>query len=208
MRNVEKLAVSVLLAVASPALAEDWNAHFGGIPNDNLVTGEIGYSAVPKVGFHHAVSPSMTVGGAFAFDLGYYAPEGGTRFGIGLTAPIRIGLGNSGPWSMGLKLEPGLLIQFEGRTDLALLLNGGFNAGYRVNNQFIVGPGIDVLLGFNLTNQFFMALPILMGGALEFQPRPDIALTFDLKMGPWIQAGEFSDVGFGLKVAAGVAYKF
>lgn len=199
--------MTLLFGVSSPALAQDWNSHFGGIPSSNMLTGEIGYSAVPKVGLHHPISPDVTLGGAIGFDLGYYAPQNGTLFGLQLSAPIRIAI--SGQWSTAIKLEPGFLFQFEGAFGFNLLLNGGFNAGYRVNNQFIIGPGVDVLMGFRLTNGFGLALPILLGGALEFHARPDLALTFDMKFGPFIYANEFnSGAVFGLKVAAGIAYKF
>lgn len=209
MRAPALLAAALLAGASAPALAQDWNSHFGGIPGDNMITAEIGYSAVPKVGFHHPIAPDVTLGGAVGFDLGYYSPRGGTNFGLQLSAPIRIAISNGGQWSTGLKLEPGFLFQFEGAFGFNLLLNGGFNAGYRVNNQFIIGPGVDVLLGFRLTNGFAFYLPILIGGALEFHARPDLALTFDLKFGPFIVANEFaSDAVFGLKVAAGIAYKF
>lgn len=203
------VALLLLAAPAAPAFAQDWDALFGGVPSGNLVTGEIGYSSVPKVAFLAPLSRDIAMGGAMAFDLGYYHPQGGSDFGLSLTAPIRISTSDSGAWSTGLKLEPGFLFQFRGEFRFNLLLNVGFSAGYRVSNQFTIGPGIEVLLAFRLTDSFAVALPILLGGALEFHARPDLALTFDLKFGPWIYGNNFSSgADFGLKVAAGVAYKF
>jgi len=202
-----ELGIVALSLAASPALADDWNTHFGGIPNAGLITGEVGFSMVPKVAYHHPLSNSVTIGGAFAFDLGYYYPRGGTRFGIGLTAPIRISLADGAQWTTGLKLEPGFLFQFENRFAMALLLNAGFNAGYKVNSQFTIGPGVDIPLAFGLTPAFVFNFPILIGGALEFHPTQELAITFDMKFGPFIQASDFgSDAGFGMKIAAGVAY--
>lgn len=184
-----------------------WDAKFGGIPSGALLTGELGYTNLPKVGYHMGMGSNFELGGAFALDLGYYQTAG-INFGILLSVPMRIGLSRANKLSMAVGFEPGIGMHFRGEFQFSLLLNGSFNIGYQLNNQFTLGGGVDLPLAFRFTPSFLFAFPLLFGPVLEIHATPQLAITFDAKFGPWIGAGEGgSGVDFGLKMGFGVAYR-
>lgn len=187
----------------------DWDIKFGAIPRGGVFTGELGFSNMPKLTYQMGMSPTLSIGGSFAFDLGYYTPDGAVNPGLLLGVPIRLSLSNQNKLSMGLSFEPGILMYFRGEFRFGLLLNMGFNIGYAINNQFKIGGGIDLPMALQFTPGFGLILPILFGPVLEVHPTPQLAVFFDAKFGPWIGAGEAgSGVLFGLKLGVGIAYKF
>lgn len=186
----------------------DWDAKFGGIPRGATFTGELGFSNMPKLGYHMGLSPTFEIGGAFAFDLGYYSPDAAVTAGILLSVPMRLSLSNQNRLSMALLFEPGIAMQFANQFLFGLMMNAGFNAGYSINNQFKIGGGIDLPIALVFTPDFALVLPILFGPVLEIHANPQLAITFDAKFGPHIVAADFGRTGFGMKLNVGLAYRF
>lgn len=185
-----------------------WDALFAGPPRGGMLHGEIGFSGLPKVAYHMGMSNDLSIGGSFAFDYAYFAPRAAFSAGLLLQAPIRYRIHESGQLSFGLRADPGVGMFFPGGGFVfGLLLNMAFNVGYAVNNQIIVGGGVDMPLAIRISDGGAgLVWPILFGPMFEMHVTPSVALTADLKFGPWID----SDVGaiFGLKFLVGVAYRF
>lgn len=182
-----------------------WDALFAGPPRGSMLHGEIGFSGLPKVAYHMGMSADLSVGVSFAFDYAYFAPRLAFTPGILLQVPIRYRLHESGQFSVGLKAEPGIGFYFSPFV-FDLLLNVGVNFGYAVNNQIIVGGGVDMPIGIGINdNGASLAWPLMFGPMFEMHITPAVALTADLKLGPWLSTGGTT---FALKFLVGVAYRF
>lgn len=204
------LAAALGVALApSASEAQGWNAKFGGLPGRDYVQAELGYSAVPKVAYMFGVSNNLSIGPAFAFDLGYYQTQG-TQPGLGFSAPIRFGLLRSGNKSLGLTFEPGLGLGFPQfrDTEFSLLLNVGGNFGVEVAPNVTIGGGVDLPIALLLSPSFVFVMPILFGPVIEYRAIDELSILFDMKLGPHVSFGDGSRVIFGLKLAAGIAYRF
>jgi hypothetical protein len=205
------LAAALGVALApSASEAQGWNAKFGGLPGRDYIQAELGYSNVPKVAYMFGISNNLSIGPAFAFDLGYYQTRG-TQPGLGFSAPIRFGLLRSGNKSLGLTFEPGLALSFPqfGDTGIALLLNVGGNFGVEVAPNVTIGGGVDLPIALGLSPGFAFIMPILFGPVIEYRAIDDLSILFDMKLGPHVTFGDGgSAVVFGLKLAAGIAYRF
>ncbi|MFO0725280.1 MAG: hypothetical protein U1E65_15970 [Myxococcota bacterium] len=203
------LALSPTAAMAQEGAA--WDAKFGAIPRSPIFMGELGYSNIPKLTYSIGVAENFAIGPAFTFDLAYYGTRGGITPGLMFSAPMRISLARQGNMSVGLNLEPGLALRFPngGDVQFGLLLNAGANIGFKIAPQVVLGGGVDLLLGMIFTPNFAFVIPIFFGPVLEFHATPQVAITFDMKLGPHITAGDGgSFTMFGIRVNAGVAYHF
>ena len=202
-------ALAITLAPGQASAQASWNAKFGAIPTGSYLTGELGYSAVPKASYMFGLSEKLALGPAFAFDLGYYQTRV-TNPGLTFSLPIRLSALRSGNRSLGINFEPGIYLVFPqfGGTGVALMLNVGGNFGVEVAPGVTVGGGVDLPIALGLSPQFSFILPILFGPIVEYRVVPELALTFEMKLGPHIAFGDgFSTVNLGLKLAAGVAYR-
>lgn len=184
-----------------------WDALFAGPPRGGMLHGEIGFSGLPKVAYHMGMSNNLSVGGSFAFDYAYFAPQAAFTPAILLQAPIRFRLHESGQLSFGLRADPGVGFIFGNVFTFGLLLNMAFNVGYAVNNQIIVGGGVDMPIAIRISDGGSgLVWPLLFGPMFEMHVTPAVALTADLKFGPWIDSA--AGAIFGLKFLVGVAYRF
>lgn len=197
------------------ALAQEgaaWDAKFGQIPRGAMFLGELGYSNIPKLTYSIGVAENFAIGPAFTFDLAYYTTRGGITPGLSFSAPMRLSLVKQGNMSAALNLEPGIFLRFPngGDVQFGLLLNAGGVIGFKLAPQVFLGGGVDFLMALNFTPGFAFVLPLLFGPVFEYHATPNVAITFDMKLGPHITAS--SDFGsgtqFGIRVNAGVAYKF
>ncbi len=187
-----------------------WDALFGGIPRGALVQGELGFTGIPRAAYHMALSPQLSVGGMVSLDYGYYQTRG-TNFGVLFQAPIRFQLHQEGPFTVSVRGEPGFGFQFRGSTRFLLILAGSIQGGYAINNQITVGGGMEVPLMINIGDgPNFVVFPLLFGPMAEYHLTPSLALTADLKLGPWVVAGggSVNSSTFGLKILMGAAYRF
>jgi hypothetical protein len=184
-----------------------WDAKFAGI-SGNHFQAEIGFPGMPKVGYHLGLSDKLEIGGAFMLGLAYYAPDAAVTLGMYLSVPIRLALSRQNNLSMALLFEPGLAFYQFDPFRFGILLNAGFNVGYAVNQQFVIGGGIDFPLGISFTNGTYVAIPILFGPVIEIHPTPQLGVIFDAKFGPNIYAGSgASGTVFGMKIHVGIAYR-
>lgn len=190
-----------------------WDLKGGGIPTSGgLVEAALGFSGLPRLAYHHTLSPDLSIGGMVSFDYAYWAPSLAFASSLLLQAPIRFALNRSSSMSLGLRLDPGLGFRFAsdhgGPFAFGLLLNGGISVGFTVQNRFIVGGGIDVPMAISIPSSggtVNFVFPILIGPIFEFHVTPPLALTVDMKLGPHINSA--GGTIFGLLMMAGIAYR-
>jgi len=209
------LALAAALFIApSLAHAAPGSMMFGA-PKKQAIFGELGYSGIPRAGYITPVGPRLALGGEFFLDIGAFNSLGtgvpGTLTIAG-GVPVKILLSESQEILVGVGLTPGVGITvFRGDVDpnFALLLHSELNVGYKVNQQVIVGGGVNIPLTVSLGRASGAVIPILFGPAAEFKMTPELALTGELKMGPHIAAGDvFAVTTFGFKFQVGIAYSF
>ena len=181
---------------------------FGGVSEGPTLAGQMGYPGLPRAALHQGLSDSLSIGGAFTFDLGYYTPEPGLRGGMLLSAPLRLRVAHSSNLSAGMVFEPGLGFFFEPGFNFAVLANVRGNLGWHIGSNMILGGGLDLPVAVAV-DPFIFFFPILFGPVYEIHPIDNLAVTAELKFGPSIRVfNSFTDVSFGLKLAVGVAYRF
>ena len=212
--------VAALTATPALASAAPGSLQFG-VPKQQAIYGELGYSGIPRIGYMAPIGPRVAIGGEFILDIGLFNSLGTGVPGTVTIAgglPIRLLLTENEDIIVGAEFTPGLGVSIRefgfggfggGSTTLfTLLLHSGLDVGYKVNQQVIVGGGVDLPLSFFLGDFTQVAIPILFGPEVEFALTPEWSLTGDLKMGPHIIAGDFSRTDFGFKFQVGAAYSF
>ncbi|MCK6549410.1 hypothetical protein L6R52_26440 [Myxococcota bacterium] len=209
-------------AKAAPAGAEEpaldegplrgisWDLVAGGIPPTGaLVEGQLGFSGLPRLAYHHSVAPDFSLGASVAFDFAYWAPERAFKSSLLVQAPMRLALHATPSMNVGLKLEPGIGFFFGRPFTLGILANAGAVVGFRIEERMILGAGIDVPLMLWIPTEAdvdpFLTLPILLGPVFELHVTPPLALTLDFKMGPHLNTT--GGTTLGLKLMAGVAFR-
>jgi hypothetical protein len=190
-----------------------WDALFGGIPKSgNLVTAEIGFSQLPRVAYHHTLSNNLSIGGMFAFDYGYFAPDYSFNPALVFAAPIRWKVYEESKFNIGVRADPGISMDFDPFI-FGILLNIGASLGYQITDRVVLGGGIDLPMAIGIPTgdgDVNFSIPMLFGPMAEFHITPPLALTADFKMGPHIStsSGPFSSgTVFGLRALFGVAYR-
>lgn len=186
-----------------------WDLVAGGVPAEGaLAEASLGFSGLPRLGYHMSLSPVMSVGGVVSFDYAYWAPKAAFSGSLLIQGAIRYQLLRDGGLSIGLRAEPGIGLLFDqGGGDFAfgILLNVSGSAGFTLENRFIVGGGIDLPAALLISSRTAFVMPILVGPVFEFHVTPPLAITFDLKFGPWLNSA--GGTLFGLKMMAGIAYR-
>lgn len=181
-----------------------WNLMAGGIPSGGaLIEAALGFSGLPRVAYHYTMSPALSIGGMVSFDYAYWLPDAAFRAGLLLQAPIRMELMASDMLSIGLRADPGVGFAFDPGA-FSVLLNVGVNAGYTIENRMIVGGGLDVPMALFLQRNSVFVVPLLVGPIFEYHVTPPLALTADVKVGPYITT---RGTDFGFKLMAGIAYR-
>ena len=80
--------------------------------------------------------------------------------------------------------------------------------GIPIIRELALHAGIDLPLMFNFVPSFSVAIPVLLGGGLEYFITPDLSLNFRMRFGPSIQvATGFATVVLGVDVLLGVALR-
>jgi hypothetical protein len=157
------------------------------------------------------MSRAFDLGGKFTFNYGTETTFS-TLVGVNLQGLLRIGLLNSGIFSLALEAEPGLGFFFAGGGGLIIFLPFALEAGVHPV------PGLAVLLGLELRPQIgigfsggsLFSMPILLvNPGVEYAVTPDVLLTVRTGFGPGVLAlsGGGSGVGFSFRALVGAAIK-
>ncbi len=208
------------LLVTPTAQAIGWDSIAGGI-NGNQLQVELGFSSLPRVQFEHQLTRIFSIGAEASFDYGYWTPGLAVTPGVTLGMPMRLSLYNRGRATVGMRFEPGFLLQFYDPVQLGVMLGVGINAGGWVVHNFLIGGGLDMPIAVLIPNQAgnpayvyihlpinaaYAYFPLLFGPFFEFHPGNVFGLTFDVKLGPGIYSN--GTVTFALKALLGFAFHF
>lgn len=186
-----------------------WDILGGGVPTSGaLLQIEAGFSAVPRVSYHHSLRRGLSVGGLIGLDYGYFRPQEGFSEALLLAVPVRWTYQRGAPWTIGLRVEPGLLVGLQKPLNIGLVATAAAQVGYTLESRVIVGGGVEVPLLLNIRTggrETDLVLPLLAGPFAEFHVTPPLALTLDAKVGPHLST--VTGVKLGLKLMVGVAYR-
>jgi len=218
--------VCVLAAHGAPAFAEappataepaspvvrglSWDMLGGGVPQSGaLLQVEAGFSALPRVSYHHTLRRGFSIGGQVGLDYGYYRPQKGFLERVFFAAPIRWTVHRDSQWSVGFQAAPGVALGLFDGLDLGLMAALGGSFAYTLENRIIIGGGVELPMLLNIPTSdrrsVSWTVPILAGPLAEFHITPPLALTLDTKMGVLLDTA----VGarFAFKLMVGAAYR-
>jgi hypothetical protein len=209
--------VVVMLLVAGVASAQgqatvtnpagQWTVESGQTVGEgsNVIRGQVGWPGI-WADFIHGVDSTFDFGGRFGFNYGFQGLTNGSN-GVGLTfqALLRKQITEIGGFKLALTFDPGFLLYFpSGGTEAGITFPIGAQMGFPVAEKVVINASfsLPMFVIFSPGNFF---IPILFGGGVEYLLQPDLALTFDLKLGPTIATSGGS--AFTLYAMFGVAYK-
>jgi hypothetical protein len=218
MKRLSGLLVVAVLAAAAPARAQDtegggdghWSVLTGRTvgAGNNVLHPEVGWPGIGAT-FLHGSSSKFDIGGRFAFDYGSnvaFFVNPGLRF----QAVLRFTLLDTGFVSLALYTAPGIGLYFAGGGAFGILLPIGVQVGIHPSRLVAIALGfdIDLALGIGFQGGFAAGIPILFGPGVEFNATRDLAITFNLRLGPGIGvSGGGSGVGFAFRGLIGIALK-
>ena len=110
-----------------------------------------------------------------------------TDAGIKLQGLARLMLMDSGKYNLGLNFAPGFLIYFaHSRTLFGITIPVAAVFGIPVTPVVNIALGADIPFWFYTTQGGGAVIPILFGGGAEYFIDHNMAVTFNLRMGPTI----------------------
>lgn len=189
--------------------AVSWDMLAGGVPTSGaLVQVEAGFSGLPRAAYHYSLRRGLSVGGLVGFDYGLWRPTRTFGENLVLAAPVRWSILRDGAWSVGARVDPGVVLGFQGGFSFGLMAHLQAQAGYSLEHRVVLGGGLELPLLLAIPTRSgrstLFAAPLLVGPVAEFHLTPPLAITVDLKTGPYLATDE---VRWGLKLMAGVAYR-
>jgi hypothetical protein len=219
-RSIVSGFVVGLLLVSGTALAQEagysrgqgWSVLSGQtVGQGNVLTGQVGWPGV-SLGLLHGATSRFDIGGKFSFNYGREGIVTSTVPGIKFQAWLRLMLLQTSQLNVGLTFAPGPLFYFyDGYTDVGLALPLGLTLGLPVGSALMLNVGVDVPFYVLFGSGGGPVFPLLVGGGLEYFVDRNLAVTFNVRMGPSIGAYGYyvrrNDARFTLDATIGVAYR-
>ncbi len=206
------------LLVAAPAQAAPsgdaaWTLDSGKTvgADQTAIWGQVGFPGV-WAELVHGIDPLTEIGGKFAFDYGQEGVVNGCCIvGLDFQFLLRRNFFDNGKIWIAGTFQPGFILEFpSGATQFGLAFPLGVQFGFPVSPQLTFNGSFDLamyaIFGSGFRSGTF-ALPILFGGGVEYLMQPNVALTFQIKLGPTIFTAGGS-AQFTLYALVGIAYKF
>ncbi|MBM7114192.1 hypothetical protein [Archangium primigenium] len=211
-----------LLLVSGSALAQEggyrgqgWSVLSGQTVGQgrNTLVGQLGWPGL-SLGLLHGATPRFDIGGKLSFNYGYEGIVTSVVPGLKLQAWMKLALIQTSQVNVGLTFAPGPFFYFfDGFTNVGLALPVGLTLGLPVGSALMVNVGIDVPFYVTFGNGGGPAFPLLVGGGLEYFVSRELAVTFNVRMGPTL--GRYylynysvrRDARFTLDATIGVAYQ-
>lgn len=173
--------------------------------------------------FLAGVSDGVDLGARFGLQL--YAFESWVPVNIGQAVVpgmrfqflMRFKFVESGRFSLGLNVEPGMFFYFRlSAVQIGILLPASIQAGLAVSSALTITAGIEVPFfitfstgaGFPYDNRGHVEVPILAGAGIEYYIRSDLMLFGKAHFGPHINLGNLGGAGLGMDLKAGIGWKF
>jgi hypothetical protein len=221
-RSIVSGFVVGLLLVSGTALAQEagysrgqgWSVLSGQtVGQGNVLTGQVGWPGV-SLGLLHGATSRFDIGGKFSFNYGREGIVTSTVPGIKFQAWLRLMLLQTSQLNVGLTFAPGPLFYFydygyDVYTDVGLALPVSLTLGLPVGSALMLNIGIDVPFYVIFGDLGGPVFPLLVGGGLEYFVDRNLAVTFNVRMGPSIgSTGDFGrgSARFTLDATLGVAY--
>ena len=190
-----------------------------GAPTENLVFASTGYSGVLRGGYWMPLG-GFPIGLELILDVGLFNGTGSGIPGsvtLGVGAPMKFILMNTDMFIWNVTATPGLGVSFVDGIEVneqtvdgfeiplleettlslfALMLHASSNFGYKLNEDFIIGGGLDIPMTFLFGSAFVFVFPILIGPTAEYQITDAIAVSAAVKFGPHISTGDTASSGY------------
>ena len=180
--------------------------------DQTVVWGQVGFPDAPSVQLVHGIDALTEIGGKISLDYGDHGViDGCCHVGLDFQFLIRRNFFDNGKLWIAGTFQPGFILDFPANTTIfGLAFPLGVQFGFPVNSVLTFNGSFDLamycLFGTNFSTGTF-ALPILFGGGAEYLLQRNLALTFQLKIGPTIFTAGGS-AQFTLYALAGIAYRF
>ncbi|PTL78481.1 hypothetical protein [Vitiosangium sp. GDMCC 1.1324] len=176
-----------------------------------VLEGQVGWPGL-SLGVLHGATSRFDIGGKFTFNYGREGIVTAVVPGLKLQAWVRVMLLENSKLNLGLSFAPGPLFYFyDNFTDVGLALPISLTVGIPVGSALMLNAGLDIPFYVIFGSGGGPVFPLLLGGGAEYFIDRNLAVTFNLRMGPTIGAyGDFRGRGsarFTLEALFGVAYK-
>ncbi|WNG34593.1 hypothetical protein F0U61_13785 [Archangium violaceum] len=175
------------------------------------LVGQVGWPGL-SLGLLHGATSKFDIGGKLSFNYGREGIVTSVVPGLKLQAWVRLMLLQSSRVNVGLSFAPGPFFYFyENFTDVGLSLPIALTVGIPVGSALMLNVGLDIPFYVVFGAGGGPVFPLLLGGGLEYFVDRNLAITFNVRMGPSIGAyGDFRGRGrarFTLEAMFGVAYR-
>jgi len=193
---MRRFQVGLVALLSSVALAEQGGAASGGQMTSVLSGKALGSGMVVhgQAGWPGLSVSLLTAAGGGPLDLGgrfsvVYAYEGITQTagvpGLKLQGVLRLQLLDRGRFNLGLRFSPGVFVAFfPGDLELGMPLPVDLALGIAVTPKLMVNFGVDVPAFLAFGPYGGLAVPLLLGGGVEFAIDRQLAITVNLRAGP------------------------
>jgi hypothetical protein len=176
------------------------------------LVGQVGWPGV-SLGLLHGATSRFDIGGKLTFNYGREGIVTSVVPGLKLQAWVRLMLLESSRVNLGLTFAPGPLFYFyEDFTDVGLSLPIALTVGIPVGSALMLNAGLDIPFYVIFGPGGGAVVPLLLGGGLEYFIDRNLAVNFNVRMGPSIGAYEDfrgrSRARFTLEALLGIAYRF
>lgn len=210
-----------LLCVSSVALAQEevsygrgqgWSVLSGQtVGNGTALVGQVGWPGL-SLGLLHGATNKFDIGGKLSFNYGREGIVTSVVPGLKLQAWLRLMLLESSRVNLGLSFAPGPFFYFyNSYTDVGLSLPIALTVGIPVGSALMLNVGMDIPFYVIFGSGGGPVFPILLGGGLEYFVDRNLAVTFNVRMGPSIFPYEdFRYRGrarFTMEAMFGIAYR-
>ena len=175
----------------------------------------------PSVDFGYTMNLGKSSDIGFRFGL-LYGVEGTTysQFGLGVWAPIRFDIGQTGKLNWLFHVDPGLKIYFgsstcyygfcanTSSTSFGISAPVGVVAGYKIQPNLEIGGGADVNLALSFTDPVNFIIGPMVGPYVEYHlADPNIAFGLNTRFGVAIPTASGSSVSFAMVIQAFAGYR-
>jgi hypothetical protein len=210
------VVAGLLWSVPALAAAGDapWTVEAGKTVGDGqtVVWGTAGFPGI-GVDLVHGIDPLTEIGGRFAFDYGQAGIVNNCcTVGLDFQFLLRRNFFDNGKIFIAGTFDPGIQLSFpSGATIFGISFPVGVQFGFPISQQLTVSASFDLAMYANFSSGFYpgyVGIPILFGGGLEYLLQKNLALTFNLKLGPTILTYSGASAQFTLYALVGIAYKF
>ncbi|WP_257459732.1 hypothetical protein [Archangium lipolyticum] len=210
-----------LLCVSSAAVAQEgvsygrgqgWSVLSGQtLGNGTALVGQVGWPGL-SLGLLHGATNKFDIGGKLSFNYGREGIVTSVVPGLKLQAWLRLMLLESSRVNLGVSFAPGPFFYFYERyTDVGLSLPIAFTLGIPVGSALMLNAGLDIPFYVIFGSGGGAVVPILAGVGLEYFVDRNLAVTFNVRMGPSIfPYDDFRYRGrarFTMEAMFGIAYR-